>query len=215
MALRAAAIRAGAARPMNWRWRTPSTPPRRGRMLDIKMQAERHNVVKVLLLLDIGGSMDDHVKTSRQLFSRGAQRVQASRALFFPQFTYEALVAGQSRRSMTPGNCRSHAHLRQPITKLILVGDATNEPYEITPTRRQRRALEMPNRGACGWQRLIKTTQNTPGSTSAAVALAAYVIDRMTRKSGGEDVSVTLRVDERSRAKLTGAERGKEQRLPP
>src|SRR6202044_38766 len=42
---------------------------RSGGWLDIRMQAERHNVVKVLLLLDIGGSMDDHVKTCEELFS--------------------------------------------------------------------------------------------------------------------------------------------------
>src|SRR5438309_2313661 len=42
---------------------------RSGGWLDIKMQAERHNVVKVLLLLDVGGSMDDHVKTCEELFS--------------------------------------------------------------------------------------------------------------------------------------------------
>ncbi len=59
---------------------------RSGGWLDLKMVPERHNVVKVLLLLDVGGSMDDHVQDLRGAVLRRAQRIQASRALLFSQF---------------------------------------------------------------------------------------------------------------------------------
>jgi uncharacterized protein with von Willebrand factor type A (vWA) domain len=49
------------------------------------MRPERHNAVKVLLFLDIGGSMDDHIRVCEELFSACAQRVQAPRTLLLPQ----------------------------------------------------------------------------------------------------------------------------------
>jgi uncharacterized protein with von Willebrand factor type A (vWA) domain len=64
---------------------------RSGGWLDIKMQAERHNVVKVLLLLDIGGSMDDHVKTCEELFSAARSEFKHLEHYYFHNFTYEAL----------------------------------------------------------------------------------------------------------------------------
>jgi len=73
--------------PMNWRWRTPiDATARAGGCWTSRCRRSGNNVVKVLLLLDIGGSMDDHVKTCEELFSAARKRVQASRALLFPQF---------------------------------------------------------------------------------------------------------------------------------
>src|ERR1700760_1084997 len=67
---------------------------RSGGWLDIRMQAERPNVVKVLLLLDIGGSMDDHVKTCEELFSAARSEFKHLEHYYFHNFTYEALWRG-------------------------------------------------------------------------------------------------------------------------
>ena len=53
--------------------------------LDLHMRPERHNAVKVLLFLDVGGSMEEHVKLCEELFSAAQDGVQASRALLLPQ----------------------------------------------------------------------------------------------------------------------------------
>ena len=63
--------------------------------LDIKMLPERRNKVKVLLLFDIGGSMDAHIRVCEELFSRGAHRVQAPRVLLLPQLPLRERVEGQ------------------------------------------------------------------------------------------------------------------------
>ncbi len=63
--------------------------------LDLKMVPERHNAVKVLLFLDVGGSMDDHVRVCEELFSGGAWRVQAPGILLLSQHGLRGAVEGQ------------------------------------------------------------------------------------------------------------------------
>jgi uncharacterized protein with von Willebrand factor type A (vWA) domain len=75
--------------------------------LDLKLRPERHNAVKVLLLLDIGGSMDDHIRVCEELVLRLPQRVQAPRTLLLPQLclrstsgaTTAGATANASRRT--------------------------------------------------------------------------------------------------------------------
>jgi uncharacterized protein with von Willebrand factor type A (vWA) domain len=104
---------------------------RSGGWLDIKMVPERHNVVKVLLLLDIGGSMDDHIKTCEELFSAARSEFKHLEHFYFHNFTYESLWRDNRRRF------NEHIDTAQLIRtyasgyKLILVGDATMSPYEI------------------------------------------------------------------------------------
>jgi uncharacterized protein with von Willebrand factor type A (vWA) domain len=104
---------------------------RSGGWLDIKMVPERHNVVKVLLLLDIGGSMDDHIKTCEELFSAARSEFKHLEHFYFHNFTYESLWRDNRRRF------NEHIDTAQVIRtyasdyKLILVGDATMSPYEI------------------------------------------------------------------------------------
>jgi len=103
-----------------------------GGWLDIKMVAERHNVVKVLLLLDAGGSMDDHVKTCEELFSAARSEFKHLEHFYFHNCPYEALWRDNRRRFnqhvSTVEVMRTYGH----DYKLILVGDATMSPYEIT-----------------------------------------------------------------------------------
>jgi hypothetical protein len=105
---------------------------RSGGWLDIKMQAERKNVIKILLLLDIGGSMDDHVRTCEELFSAAKSEFKHLEHYYFHNFVYEALWKDNRRRfnehKSTLEIIRTYGH----DYKLIMVGDATMSPYEIT-----------------------------------------------------------------------------------
>jgi uncharacterized protein with von Willebrand factor type A (vWA) domain len=105
---------------------------RSGGWLDIKMQAERRNVVKVLLLLDIGGSMDDHVKTCEELFSAARSEFKHLEHYYFHNFTYEALWRDNRRRFNEHIGTVEVMRTYGADYKLIFVGDATMSPYEIT-----------------------------------------------------------------------------------
>jgi uncharacterized protein len=105
---------------------------RSGGWLDIKMQAERRNVIKVLLLLDIGGSMDDHVKTCEELFSAARSEFKHLEHYYFHNFTYEALWRDNRRRSNEHIGTVEVMRTYGTDYKLILVGDATMSTYEIT-----------------------------------------------------------------------------------
>jgi len=104
---------------------------RAGGWLDIKMQAERRNIVKVLLLLDIGGSMDDHVKTCEELFSAARSEFKHLEHYYFHNFTYENLWRDNRRRFNEHVTTTEVIRTYGTDYKLILVGDATMSPYEI------------------------------------------------------------------------------------
>lgn len=100
--------------------------------LDIKMIPERHNAIKVLLLLDIGGSMDDHIRICEELFSASKTEFKHLEYYYFHNFTYEYLWKDNTRRfdEATP---TAEVINRYPSDyKLIFVGDASMSPYEIT-----------------------------------------------------------------------------------
>jgi uncharacterized protein len=105
---------------------------RSGGWLDIKMQAERRNAIKILLLLDIGGSMDDHVKTCEELFSAVKSEFKHLQHFYFHNFVYEALWKDNRRRFNEHTTTTEIARTYGPDYKLIFVGDATMSPYEIT-----------------------------------------------------------------------------------
>ncbi|WP_341702533.1 VWA domain-containing protein [Ferrovibrio sp.] len=99
--------------------------------LDIRMVPERHNKVKVLLLFDIGGSMDDHIRVTEELFSAARAEFKHMEFFYFHNCVYEKLWKDNRRRhaDFTP----THEMLRtyQHDYKLVFVGDATMSPYEI------------------------------------------------------------------------------------
>ena len=105
---------------------------RSGGWLDIKMVPERHNVIKVLLLLDVGGSMDDHVKTCEELFSAARSEFKHLEHFYFHNFTYEALWRDNGRRFNEHVGTSEVMRTYGPDWKLIVVGDATMSPYEVT-----------------------------------------------------------------------------------
>src|SRR6266446_3083861 len=100
--------------------------------LDLKMVPERHNAVKVLLLLDIGGSMDGHIKTCAELFSAARAEFKHLEYFYFHNFTYEALWRDNRRRLNERIGTVEVMRTYGTDYKLILVGDATMSPYEIT-----------------------------------------------------------------------------------
>jgi uncharacterized protein with von Willebrand factor type A (vWA) domain len=105
---------------------------RSGGWLDIKMVPERHNVIKILLLLDIGGSMDDHVKTCEELFSAARTEFKHLEHFYFHNCPYEALWRDNRRRFNEHVGTVEVMRTYASDYKLILVGDATMSPYEIT-----------------------------------------------------------------------------------
>ena len=105
---------------------------RSGGWLDIKMVPERHNVIKILLLLDVGGSMDDHVKTCEELFSAARTEFKHLEHFYFHNCPYDALWRDNRRRFNEHVGTLEVIRTYASDYKLILVGDATMSPYEIT-----------------------------------------------------------------------------------
>ncbi|MDH3757655.1 MAG: VWA domain-containing protein [Gammaproteobacteria bacterium] len=100
-------------------------------LLDIRMVPERHNAVKVLLCLDIGGSMDDHVRACEELFSAASSEFKHLEYFYFHNFVYESLWKDNRRRLSERVPLLDITHKYGADYKLIFVGDATMSPYEI------------------------------------------------------------------------------------
>ncbi|USG60362.1 VWA domain-containing protein [Sneathiella marina] len=99
--------------------------------LDLKMRPERHNTVKVLILFDIGGSMDDHIKACEELFSAARSEFKHLEFYYFHNCVYEKLWKENSRRHSAFMPTWDVLHTYPADYKLIIVGDATMSPYEI------------------------------------------------------------------------------------
>ena len=103
-----------------------------GGLLDIIMRPERHNTVKVLLLLDNGGSMDAHVKVCEELFSAARSEFKHLETYFFHNFIYDGVWKEHNRRMNERIETWDILHKYTHDYKVIFVGDATMAPYEIT-----------------------------------------------------------------------------------
>jgi uncharacterized protein with von Willebrand factor type A (vWA) domain len=103
-----------------------------GGMLDIKMRPERKNTVKVLLLLDIGGSMDSHVKVCEELFSATRTEFKHIESFYFHNFIYESVWKDNRRRMNERMPTWEVLNKYGQDYKVVFVGDATMAPYEIT-----------------------------------------------------------------------------------
>ncbi|MEM8683004.1 MAG: VWA domain-containing protein [Pseudomonadota bacterium] len=125
-------------------------------LLDIQMVPERHNAVKVLLCLDIGGSMDDHVRICEELFSATRSEFKHLEHYYFHNFVYESLWKDNRRRHDERVATMDIAHKYGSDYKLVFVGDATMSPYEIAyPGGSVEHWNEEP--GAVWLQRLLDT----------------------------------------------------------
>ena len=99
--------------------------------LDIKMVPERRNNVKVLMLLDVGGTMDDHIARTEELFSAARAEFKHMEFYYFHNCVYEFLWKNNRRRHAERFPTWEVLRKYTPDTKLVLVGDATMSPYEI------------------------------------------------------------------------------------
>ena len=103
-----------------------------GGMLDIRMRPERKNTVKVLLMLDIGGSMDAHVKICEELFSATRTEFKHMESFYFHNFIYESVWKDNLRRMNERLPTWEILNKYGRDYKVVFVGDATMAPYEIT-----------------------------------------------------------------------------------
>nr|WP_222613822.1 hypothetical protein [Undibacterium seohonense] len=99
--------------------------------LDIKMQAERKNNIKVLMLFDVGGTMDDHIAQIEELFSAAKTEFKNMEFYYFHNCVYDYLWKNNHRRHSEKFPTWDVLRKYTPDTKLIFVGDATMSPYEI------------------------------------------------------------------------------------
>ncbi len=100
-------------------------------VLDLSMRPERHNAVKVLMFLDIGGSMDDHVKLCEELFSAAKTEFKHLEYFYFHNCLYDYVWKDNRRRHSERTRTFDIMHKYGHDYKLVFVGDATMSPYEI------------------------------------------------------------------------------------
>ena len=100
--------------------------------LDVKLRPERHNAVKLLLFLDVGGSMDGHVRLCEELFSAARSEFKHLEHFYFHNCIYEGVWKENRRRHTERTNTLDVLHKFGRDHKLIIVGDASMSPYEIS-----------------------------------------------------------------------------------
>jgi len=100
--------------------------------LDLVLRPERRNAVKVLLLLDIGGSMDSHIKLCEELFSAARTEFKSLEFFYFHNCLYESVWKDNRRRHDEKTLTWDMLHKYPSDYRVVFVGDATMSPYEIT-----------------------------------------------------------------------------------
>ena len=99
--------------------------------LDLKMLPERHNAVKLLLFLDVGGSMDDHIRICEELFSAARGEFKHLVHYYFHNCLYDTVWKDLRRRRVEQTPVMEILRTYDPAHKIVLVGDASMSPYEI------------------------------------------------------------------------------------
>ncbi|MBF0324142.1 MAG: VWA domain-containing protein [Alphaproteobacteria bacterium] len=105
---------------------------RQAGMLDVRFRPERHNKIKVLLLLDVGGSMDAHVAACEELFSAARSEFKHLEHYYFHNCPYGHLWRDNERRWDERVSTLDVLHTYPHDWKLVIVGDAAMSPWEIT-----------------------------------------------------------------------------------
>jgi uncharacterized protein with von Willebrand factor type A (vWA) domain len=96
------------------------------------MRPERHNAVKLLLFLDVGGSMDPHIKVCEELFSAATSEFKNLEFFYFHNCVYEGVWKDNRRRFTERTPTWDVLHKYGHDYKLVFVGDASMSPYEIS-----------------------------------------------------------------------------------
>jgi uncharacterized protein with von Willebrand factor type A (vWA) domain len=100
--------------------------------LDIQMRPERRNAIKVLLMLDVGGSMDPFIKLCEELFSAATSEFKNLEFFYFHNCPYEGVWKDNKRRFSERTPMWDVLHKFPHDYKVVMVGDASMSPYEIT-----------------------------------------------------------------------------------
>jgi hypothetical protein len=100
--------------------------------LDIVMRPERRNTIKVLLFFDVGGSMDPHIRMCEELFSAARTEFKHMEYFYFHNCLYEGVWKDNRRRNQEKIPTWEVLHKYPHDYKVVIVGDATMSPYEIT-----------------------------------------------------------------------------------
>lgn len=99
--------------------------------LDVRMRPQRRNAIKLLLFLDIGGSMDVHVRLCEELFSAATAEFRHLEFFYFHNCVYEGVWKDNRRRFAERIPTMEILHRYGHDYKLLFVGDAAMSPYEI------------------------------------------------------------------------------------
>jgi uncharacterized protein with von Willebrand factor type A (vWA) domain len=110
---------------------TIAATAKQGGMLDVRMQPQRHNAVKVLMFFDIGGSMDDYIHTCEELFSAAHSEFKHLEFFYFHNCLYEHVWQDNERRFQNVLDTMTVINRFGSDYRVIFVGDATMGPYEI------------------------------------------------------------------------------------
>jgi uncharacterized protein with von Willebrand factor type A (vWA) domain len=100
--------------------------------LDVRLRPERRNTVRVVLLLDVGGSMDDHVRVTSELFSAARSEFKSLHHYYFHNCVYEGVWQANARRHGERVPTADLLRTFHADTRVVIVGDASMSPYEIT-----------------------------------------------------------------------------------
>lgn len=101
-------------------------------LLNVRMRPPRHNAVKVLLFLDVGGSMDDHVRACEELFSAARTEFKHLEHFYFHNCLYEGVWRDNARRHREQLSTLELLRTFGSDYQVVIVGDAAMSPYEIT-----------------------------------------------------------------------------------
>ena len=138
-------------------------------LLDVRMVPERRNAVKVLLFLDVGGSMNDHVRRCEALFSAARSEFRHLEHFYFHNCLYESVWRDNRRRHAQRIPTVEVLRTYGADHKVIFVGDATMSPYEIIyPGAASSTGTRSPAR--CGWGACSRATGTPSGSTPSRSA---------------------------------------------
>ena len=111
---------------------TISATARNAGYLDVKMRPERRNAVKLLMFFDIGGSMDDHIRSCEQLFSAVHTEFKHLEFFYFHNCIYEQVWRDNDRRDSQKLDIYQLLRTYGADYKVVFVGDATMGPYEVS-----------------------------------------------------------------------------------
>ena len=111
---------------------TISSTAKKAGLLDVKFRPEKRNAVKVIVLFDVGCSMDPHIKICEELFSAAKTEFKNLEYFYFHNFIYETVWKDNRRRQNERIYTEDIIHKYSADYKIIFVGDATMAPYEIT-----------------------------------------------------------------------------------